>query len=56
MVEHDDDLAPTKTEGYKIGEKKTIEEYQKLGAAHNLLISSLIQPPLLILHRKTLTS
>lgn len=27
----DDDLAPTKTEGYKPGEKKTVEEYSKLG-------------------------
>ena len=27
----DDDLAPTRTEGYKIGEKKTVEEYSKLG-------------------------
>lgn len=28
---HDDDLAATKTEGFKVGEKKTLEEYQKLG-------------------------
>jgi hypothetical protein len=27
----DDDLNPTKTEGFKVGEKKTIDEYQKLG-------------------------
>ena len=27
----DDDLAPSKTEGFKVGEKKTIDEYQKLG-------------------------
>ncbi|KAI9753919.1 MAG: hypothetical protein M4579_004940 [Chaenotheca gracillima] len=26
----DDDLAPTKTEGFKVGEKKTVEEYAKL--------------------------
>ncbi|KAH0545569.1 hypothetical protein FGG08_000400 [Glutinoglossum americanum] len=26
----DDDLAPTKTEGFKLGEKKTVEEYAKL--------------------------
>lgn len=27
----DDDLAPTKTEGFKVGEKKTIDEYKNLG-------------------------
>ncbi|KKY18678.1 putative rho-gdp dissociation inhibitor [Phaeomoniella chlamydospora] len=27
---HDDDLAPSKTEGFKVGEKKTIDEYNKL--------------------------
>lgn len=27
----EDDLAPTETEGFKVGEKKTVEEYQKLG-------------------------
>jgi len=26
----EDDLAPSKTEGFKVGEKKTINEYQKL--------------------------
>ncbi|KAI9679337.1 MAG: hypothetical protein M1817_005357 [Caeruleum heppii] len=26
----DDDLAPSKTEGFKVGEKKTLEEYTKL--------------------------
>jgi len=26
----EDDLAPSKTEGFKVGEKKTIDEYQKL--------------------------
>jgi len=30
MTEHDDELAASKTEGFKIGEKKTIEEYQQL--------------------------
>lgn len=28
---HDDDLAATKTEGFKVGEKKTLQEYQELG-------------------------
>ncbi|KAL1967952.1 hypothetical protein VTN77DRAFT_2369 [Rasamsonia byssochlamydoides] len=32
MSEHDEDLVATKTEGYKIGEKKTIEEYKQLDA------------------------
>jgi hypothetical protein len=31
MTEHEDDLVASKTEGFKIGEKKTIEEYTKLG-------------------------
>jgi len=26
-----DELAPEQTEGFKVGEKKTIDEYQKLG-------------------------
>lgn len=26
-----DDLTPEQTEGFKVGEKKTIDEYQKLG-------------------------
>ncbi|KAH2587222.1 hypothetical protein KXV99_007695 [Aspergillus fumigatus] len=30
MTEHDDDLVASKTEGFKVGEKKTIEEYTKL--------------------------
>jgi Rho GDP-dissociation inhibitor len=28
---HDDDLKPDETAGFKVGEKKTIDEYQKLG-------------------------
>ena len=31
MSSHDDDLVAHKTEGYKVGEKKTVEEYAKLG-------------------------
>jgi hypothetical protein len=27
----EDDLAPSKTEGFKVGEKKTIDEYKNLG-------------------------
>lgn len=33
---HDDDLATTKTEGFKVGEKKTLQEYQELGEFHSL--------------------
>lgn len=27
----EDELVPEQTEGFKVGEKKTIDEYQKLG-------------------------
>ncbi|PYI14381.1 E set domain-containing protein [Aspergillus japonicus CBS 114.51] len=30
MPEHEDDLTATKTEGFKVGEKKTIDEYAQL--------------------------
>lgn len=30
MADHDD-LQAEQTEGFKVGEKKTIDEYQKLG-------------------------
>ena len=30
-----DDLVPEQTEGFKVGEKKTIDEYQKLGKPRN---------------------
>lgn len=28
---HTDDLLPEQTEGYKVGEKKTMDEYHKMG-------------------------
>jgi Rho GDP-dissociation inhibitor len=31
MADQTDDLAATRTEGFKVGEKKTLEEYNKLG-------------------------
>lgn len=31
----DDDLTASKTEGYKAGEKKTVEEYAKLGPSQS---------------------
>ena len=31
MAGPEDDLVATKTEGYKAGEKKTLDEYAKLG-------------------------
>jgi hypothetical protein len=34
MADHDDDLVASKTEGFKVGEKKTLEEYQQLGMYH----------------------
>lgn len=33
MADHEDELAPSKTEGFKVGQKKTIEEYKQLGTA-----------------------
>ena len=47
MAERDDDLAVSKTEGFKVGEKKTIDEYQKLGknvATAAIAIEYSIQP------------
>jgi len=38
---HDDDLAATKTEGFKVGEKKTLQEYQELG---EFLLNSTLPP------------
>jgi hypothetical protein len=35
MASHDDDLAVTQTEGYKAGQKKTLEEYQQLGESRS---------------------
>lgn len=31
MAEHDEELVASKTEGFKVGEKKTIAEYNELG-------------------------
>jgi hypothetical protein len=38
MAEHikDEELAVEHTEGFKVGEKKTIDEYQKLGKNHGI--------------------
>jgi hypothetical protein len=49
MTEHDD-LHPEPTEGFKVGEKKTIDEYQQLGACHppssrRAALRSLLFPP-----------
>lgn len=33
-----DDLVPEQTEGFKVGEKKTIDEYQKLGKSRKGMI------------------
>jgi hypothetical protein len=34
MADHADDLHAEQTEGFKVGEKKTIDEYQQLGTFH----------------------
>ena len=42
MADHQDDLAASKTEGFKVGEKKTIEEYTQLGMFLFVLLSTII--------------
>lgn len=37
--DHDEELTAEPTEGFKVGEKKTIDEYQQLGACHCCLPS-----------------
>jgi Rho GDP-dissociation inhibitor len=39
MGEHDDELSASKTEGFKVGEKKTIAEYTNLGKDLNSTVS-----------------
>ncbi|TKX21985.1 hypothetical protein C1H76_5878 [Elsinoe australis] len=34
----EDDLTPEQTEGFKVGEKKTIDEYQKLAHDRGFLL------------------
>ncbi len=46
-VPNPDDLEPEHTEGFKVGEKKTIEEYQNLGKHHILHTTSGKQHPFL---------
>ena len=43
---HDDDLVAEQTEGFKVGQKKTIDEYQQLGRCHQLPGS--LQPHVLL--------
>ena len=38
----EDDLAPEQTEGFKVGEKKTVEEYTKLGERRTHLVVNLL--------------
>lgn len=35
---NEDELQPEQTEGFKVGEKKTIDEYQKLGTLSSIQI------------------
>ena len=45
MASHDDDLVASKTEGFKVGEKKTVEEYAKLGrSAQHPIVLSYVSP------------
>jgi len=37
MASHQDDLLPDQTEGFKVGEKKTMDEYQKMDAGDESL-------------------
>lgn len=39
----DDDLSATRTAGYKLGDKKTVEEYQNLGKSALTLRSISLQ-------------
>jgi len=49
MASHgDDDLVASKTEGYKVGEKKTVEEYAMLGRSHRKTVVGVSQMPLTI--------
>jgi hypothetical protein len=49
MADHvtEEELQPEQTEGFKVGEKKTIDEYQKLGKFALSLLSLSLSP----LHR-----
>ncbi len=38
MSNQQDELAPEKTEGFKVGEKKTLEEYKTLGTFVRFLV------------------
>jgi hypothetical protein len=44
----DEDLLPEQTEGFKVGEKKTIDEYHKLGMWYLLFKSSFVEFILLV--------
>ena len=40
MASHgDDELAAEQTEGFKVGEQKTIDEYQKLGTLNLCIVT-----------------
>jgi len=41
-VPHPDELEPEHTEGFKVGEKKTIDEYQQLGKAGTIFAVNLL--------------
>jgi hypothetical protein len=47
MSGNNDDLLPEQTEGFKVGEKKTLDEYHQMGTSYSLQV-----PPLLLSHLK----
>lgn len=48
MASHDEELVASKTEGFKVGEKKTVEEYAKLGqCAGSAVMCKLVDHPTL---------
>lgn len=42
---NDDELVASKTEGYKLGEKKTVDEYTKLGVSCHVVCSLQVASP-----------
>jgi len=44
--QHDDDLAASKTQGFKVGEKKTLQEYQELGESFPSMLNYIKHRPL----------
>jgi hypothetical protein len=43
MASHGEELLPDQTEGFKVGEKKTLDEYKNMGKPRSFLILSLLR-------------